>query len=150
MGYEFIWKHSNGMAGGDAIKVVVMDHQTSDLVCTQWGPAQDPPYTYYGCLDWTYEFHDYPMITYSSRLWRSLGGTSTLQPSGQTSISASVAAASLGPNVTITGYRHALWTPLMDKSSSIGARSAWIFTVNGTTDYAVDAHTGKVLGFTSD
>jgi hypothetical protein len=34
------------------------------------------------------------------------------------------------------------------QNSSLGARSAWIFTLNGMQDVAVDAASGKILGST--
>jgi hypothetical protein len=146
--YEFIWTHANGMGGGDAIKVVVDDWQTSTQTCTQTGIIGNDPNKgpIKGCIAWTTTYTDNPNISYGYRLWRKLGGADSSLQSGTTSIDAATAATALPAGDIVTSYRQALWSPPASVSSSKGAVSAWIFTVNGSQDVAIDASTGKYLG----
>jgi hypothetical protein len=148
-GYEFIWTHSDGRIGGDAIKVMVDDFQTSTQTCTETGiigndPNQGP---IKGCIAWTTTYHDQPDISYAYRLWRKLTtANAPNQAAGSASIDAVAASNALPAGAVITAYRIGLWMPTLMQNSSLGARAAWIFTLGGTQQVAVDAHTGKVLG----
>ncbi|HUY40868.1 MAG TPA: hypothetical protein VMV82_04795 [Candidatus Dormibacteraeota bacterium] len=149
-GYEFIWHHANSsVAGYDAIKVVVADRHTSVRTCVDW-IYNDPPIKPI-CDQWQVTTSDTPYISSAFRLWRSLAGTnSNIQPAGMTSIDAVTAASALPAGANITAYQPGLWMPGADASSSEGARSAWIFTIGGREQIAVDAYTGQILGSTTE
>ncbi len=59
------------------------------------------------------------------------------------------AASALPANTNITAYRSGFWLPNASVSASFGGRSAWIFTVDGQAQVAVDAYTGNILGSTA-
>jgi hypothetical protein len=151
-GYEFIWHHSNtAIAGDDGIKVVVADQHTVTTTCTAWTTQLIGGKPIRVCTKFQTTTSDTPYVSSGFRLWRSLSGTNgSIQPAGTTSIDAVTAASALPPGVNITAYRSGLWLPGPETSSGVGARSAWIFTLNGVERVAVDAYTGRVLGSTSD
>ncbi len=146
VGWEFIWTHSNGLSGGDGIKVIVSDNNyfvSSRCSLYEYDPETRQRY----CTEWSYTYADRPYVSYAYRLWRGLAGSdSNIQPVGQTSIDAQTAASALSPDAQITAYHAGLWAPDADTSSTGGARSAWIFTISGQTQVAVDAYTGEILG----
>ncbi|HUY41402.1 MAG TPA: hypothetical protein VMV82_07525 [Candidatus Dormibacteraeota bacterium] len=149
-GYEFIWHHADSsVAGYDGIKVVVADRHLTTKTCVQW-IYNDPPIKPV-CEQWQVTTSDTPYISSAFRLWRSFTGTnSNIQPAGTTSIDAITAASALPAGANITAYQPGLWMPDANASSSEGARSAWIFTIGGREQIAVDAYTGQILGSTTE
>jgi hypothetical protein len=144
--YEFIWHHSDpSIAGADAIKVVVADRHITTRTCEDW-IYNDPPIKPI-CDDWQEVSTDTPYISSAYRLWRTTSGAaSNSQPVGTTSIDAVTAASALPAGANVTAYQPGLWMPDPNTSYTVGARSAWIFTIGGTEQIAVDAYTGQVLG----
>ncbi len=147
---EFIWHHANPAIGGyDGIKVVVSDQRRSTRVCDNFTDPEPPLKPI--CTQWSVIVTDTSYVSSGYRLWRSQGGVNTsIQPAGATSIDAKTASTALPSGVAITGYRSGWWYPDELDSSSVGARAAWIFTVNGEYRIGVDAYTGKILGSTME
>jgi hypothetical protein len=142
VGYEFIWRPTNGIHGSDAIKVIVTDKQTMSRVCIR-DNTNDPPHNIPACYAWQTTYSDAPYVSYSFRLWRTTGNTrqilSTGQPAtGQPSIDAYTASLSLPAGYQITGYTSGYWTgSALDPNSSVnGAIPAWIFS-SGSANYAI-------------
>jgi hypothetical protein len=52
-GYEFTWVHTNGMLGGDFIRIAVDNYK--QRVCNVVN-ENDPPYNRPACLQWGYEY----------------------------------------------------------------------------------------------
>jgi hypothetical protein len=151
MAYQFVWTHKNGMIGGDAMTVTVSDYQTSATNCTDWEPTNnDPPLPQKYCASWVTTYTDTPYITQGYRLWRSLGAANSALQSATSTLNASQAAASLPSGANITDYYAGYWTPDIRTSSSVGALSAWIFTLGGREQVAVNASNGKVLGMVAN
>lgn len=152
--WEFIWHHSNGLVGGDAIKVVVDATRSSTTVCTQYSTWYDQigrPHSICVARQTTYAYQ--PNISYGFRQWRSLSGTRHILSNGQpansqTSIDARTASASLPPGVghAVSSYSSGFWSDGQEvPSATNGAVPAWLFVAGGRY-FGVDAVTGQLLG----
>lgn len=153
--YEFVWRHTGNVFGGDAIRVNVFDLHKVWMTCSQWGYVEvwDPIIHDFidrrECVSWTRNISDTPDISFSYYLWREptstrhilLAGRST----GGSSIDAYTASLSLPNPQGVTAYTSGYWTG-GPYDSDTTEHPAWLFTTSNGSIMAVDAFTGALLG----
>lgn len=152
MGYVFTYGHSNGMTGGDAIRISVDNYV--QRVCLQPNP-NDPPYNKPACLQWGYDYPQHVNSFY--RLWRQTSG-SLRYPLG----SHGTGSAALSPNqafsiastssqikgvhlATLQGYVYGYWTPPINSTDNT-AYPAYHYFFSNHAVVSADAYSGQILG----
>jgi hypothetical protein len=146
IGYTFTWRHANQAFGNDAIVTTVDDGQTRYRTCTGGYQIIDTPKGPRSfCMGWTTTIQDTQNISYMFRMWRSRGSARTVQSLGQTSLTASAAAASLPANTVVYDYSPGYWTGAYNDPANNVAVPAWVFSLQDGTVIYVDAYTGAVL-----
>lgn len=167
LGYDFIWRHSDGRQGGDFIQVGV--DNLKQRYCSEPNP-NDPPYNKPPCLQWDYEYNQHANFMY--RLWRQLGtainasARRVTAPNGQritiaasgTGLSPAAAFNSAQSQPPIKGSRGALgsflgynrnyWLPSFQSTDNT-AYPAYHFYYSNHNRVSVNAVSGKVVGASS-
>ncbi len=164
VGYDFIWRHSDGRIGGDFIQVAVDNAKVR--YCSQIN-ENDPPYNKPPCLQWSYEYNERCPWLY--RLWRGMGGAVNVAvrnvpgPNGRrltiaasgTGISSQSAynAALAKPSIkssknalgSFVGYALTYWTPSAETVDNT-AYPAYHFFFSSHHRVTVNAVSGQVIG----
>lgn len=153
--YEFIWRHTGNVLGGDAIRVNVFDLHRVSRTCSQWDyvdvwDARIRDYiTKRECVAWTENVSDTPDVSFSYYLWREPTSLRQVLVAGRTtggpSIDAYTASMSLPDSKSVTSYTSGYWTPGPYDTDQT-EEPAWLFTTTGGDVLAVDAYTGALLG----
>ncbi len=152
VGYDFIWRHSNGTVGGDRIQVGVDNIQ--ERFCSKVN-ENDPPYNKPPCYQWTTQYNLH--VNYHYRLWRALGAPKALRRRGAISSVANLTSSqafnlaknqfankgtleSLG---TVKGYSYTNYTPPITGTDDTAYSVYNFFYSNGTVLH-VDGSSGKL------
>jgi hypothetical protein len=153
VGYDFIWRHSSGMVGGDRI-VVGVDNFEND-VCTHWTSYYDPEIHGRTVECDTYSTSYKMHINYHYRLWRSSGAGRhplSVDPplaSSQTAFNAAMAQADAkGVPADIgsfVGYTQTYWSTPFDSTDN-SAYPAYNFVFSSGYVIHADASSGQILG----
>lgn len=144
-GYGFIWRHANGMSGGDSIEAIV-DNQSRD-VCTKHagGCTHD-------CIEWQTVYDQ--RVNYLYRLWRSISSSKTQRSSISSSQALSIASSQPKLKGTIAqlgtplGYLFSYWSPPFYSLDNTAYPVYQIIYSTGAS-MSVDAASGDVLGITA-
>ncbi|MDP9024167.1 MAG: hypothetical protein M3N13_02175 [Candidatus Eremiobacteraeota bacterium] len=152
---SFVWKHSSGPFGNDAIRVIVDDYQYErNTTCSEWDwtDADPPMRPMKYCAAWNTVTVDNPNVAFLYRMWRTVRTSRQVQsirgPSTGTydSIDAYTASLSLPPEASPVGYQPGYWTGAASDPNGNAGTPAWVFQLSGGGEAYVDATSGVYLG----
>lgn len=167
LGYDFIWRHSDGRQGGDFIQVGV--DNIKQRYCSEPNP-NDPPYNKPPCLKWDYQYNQRTNFMY--RLWRQLGSginasTRRLTTLSGRRITIAASGTGLSPAAAYTsaqsqppikgsrgalgsfvGYNRSYWLPSFQSTDNT-AYPAYHFYYSNHYRVSVNAISGRVVGASS-